>query len=766
MRLSSWLLRYFFSLIILLSSWSNSIELVAQTTAPKGALSGVVSDPTGAGIPQAKIMLSYKSTHHSLEVETDSQGQYLVENLAPGDVVIVVSATNFTSVTKSLRIGMNEPATMDFQLPLSSTASSVTVTESAKAEMEMVPGSTAVISPVEIAQSRAYILKDVLDFTPGVFANSRYGSDESQFSIRGSGLRSNYHERGVNLFINGMPYQDADGFSDFETLELMATQRVEVWKGANALRYGANTMGGAVNFVTDTGQTASPFQVQLLGGSYGLFKGQVSTGGVKGRFDYFVSVSDTELEGYREHSQQGRQRLYGVFGIQLNEHTKLRFDTIYANIAEKYPGSLTLQEFLTNPQQADPTYVLYDWGRFIDFTRFGIGLNHEFNSHHSIEIIAYGQYRNLYHPIFQVLDQDQRDFGGEFHYNFVGNLWGKPNRFVFGFAPRAGSVGARRYENVFGEAGVLANQYGARARNYGIYFEDQIDLQSRFTFVAGGRYDYSTRQYLDEFKAFGADHSDLRQYSAFSPKIGFIYRPLESIQVFGNISRSYEIPILVELTSYNPNAPGFLPLEPQDAWQFELGTRGQIGTRTNWEFAFFDTEIDNEIINTNLVPFPGAFFTIPSFRSAPNTRHTGIEVADTLLLKQGLFNVSDRLTWRTAYTWSQFRYVDDTDYGDNYLPGAPRHLIRSELRYDQGKGFWVAPNIDWSPASYFVNSANTAENFEYLAFNIKAGYDWRRLGLFVEAANLTNRNYSGTVQVDNDAGRFYEPSNGRSTAEE
>jgi hypothetical protein len=56
----------------------------------------------------------------------------------------------------------------------------------------------------------------------------------------------------INLFINGMPYQDADGFSDFETLELMSTQRVEVWKGANALRLGANTMGGAVNFVTDT----------------------------------------------------------------------------------------------------------------------------------------------------------------------------------------------------------------------------------------------------------------------------------------------------------------------------------------------------------------------------------------------------------------------------------------------------------------------------------------------------------------------------------
>jgi iron complex outermembrane receptor protein len=40
---------------------------------------------------------------------------------------------------------------------------------------------------------------------------------------------------------------DADGFSDYESLDFLAAQRVEVWKGANALRYGGNTSGGAVN---------------------------------------------------------------------------------------------------------------------------------------------------------------------------------------------------------------------------------------------------------------------------------------------------------------------------------------------------------------------------------------------------------------------------------------------------------------------------------------------------------------------------------------
>jgi hypothetical protein len=43
----------------------------------------------------------------------------------------------------------------------------------------------------------ACCLRDVFEFTPGVLAQSRYGSDESQFSIRGSGLRNNFHVRNL-----------------------------------------------------------------------------------------------------------------------------------------------------------------------------------------------------------------------------------------------------------------------------------------------------------------------------------------------------------------------------------------------------------------------------------------------------------------------------------------------------------------------------------------------------------------------------------------
>ena len=115
----------------------------------------------------------------------------------------------------------------------------------------------ALVESRELRSTRQANLHDVLRLTPGVYVQPRFGAaDESQISIRGSGLRNNFHARGVNLLVNGMPYRNADGFTDFESLELLNTEAIEVYKGANALRYGGSTMGGAINLHTKTGYTA------------------------------------------------------------------------------------------------------------------------------------------------------------------------------------------------------------------------------------------------------------------------------------------------------------------------------------------------------------------------------------------------------------------------------------------------------------------------------------------------------------------------------
>jgi len=183
----------------------------------------------------------------------------------------------------------------------------------------------------------------------------------------------------------------------------------------------------------------------------------------------------------------------------------------------------------------------------------------------------------------------------------------------------------------------------------------------------------------------------------------------------------------------------------------------------------YDIELWDEIQNVNVQPFPSARFTIPRFRNIDRSRHTGAEVGLTGLLledlakRAGLGSGVDSLSARTSYTWSRFVFVDDVNFGGNDLPGAPRHFVLAELRYEHVCGFWIAPGVEVVPHGYYVNSENNVRTQAYTLFNVKLGYDYKpwNLGVFFEARNLTDAVYASSVQVDAANRRFYEPGDGR-----
>src|SRR4029434_7200907 len=162
-----------------------------------------------------------------------------------------------------------------------------------------------IVGQPAIEETRAANLKDAIECVPGVMIRSRFGAaDESQLSIRGSGLRNNFHLRGVNVLIDGFVYGQADGFADFESLARLATKRIEVYKGASALRFGGFTLGGAINLVTKTGYDEGLLALRSEAGSLWLLKNHIATGQVYGPFDVYGSFTDVRLEGFRDHSEQ------------------------------------------------------------------------------------------------------------------------------------------------------------------------------------------------------------------------------------------------------------------------------------------------------------------------------------------------------------------------------------------------------------------------------------------------------------------------------
>ena len=425
--------------------------------------------------------------------------------------------------------------------------------EEAREAIDRVPGGAEVVGKQTIDESRAANLQDVLQYVPGVLIRPRFGAaDESQLSIRGSGLRNNFHLRGINVLIDGFPYGSADGFSDFESLELMDTKMLEVYKGANALRFGANSLGGAVNLISKTGYDEGLLGLRSEAGSFGFFKNHIATGQVYGPLDLYLAYTDTRLDGYRVHGEQTRNRASTSFGYLLPGGTTLRFDWGFTHNEENLPGALTRGQFEANPRQRNPATAFANEQRNYDYTRGGFTVRTPLGDGQVLEGKLQLNYQDLDHPLsFAVIDQTTYNWSTELRYLLASTLFGYASRFTAGMQ----YFGTRQNDNQFqnlgdAERGVQTRDNVNNVYTLGWYAEEQIDLTPALTLVLGGRLQYT----YDSVRSRHPSETQNTDFFGVSPKVGVIYRAAPTVQVYANASRSYEPPLLLELT-----APGNIP---------------------------------------------------------------------------------------------------------------------------------------------------------------------------------------------------------------
>ncbi|MDP1539538.1 MAG: TonB-dependent receptor [Moraxellaceae bacterium] len=612
----------------------------------------------------------------------------------------------------------------------------------AKKQLEKTAGGVGVVDAKDYLTGRAGNMEDTLRLATGVFIASRFGSDEARVSIRGSGLQRTFHGRGLMLLQDGVPINLADGGFDMQTIEPGATRYIEVQRGANALRYGSSTLGGAINYVSHTGHSAPPMMLRAEAGSFGYQRYQAAAAGVSGDFDGYASISHSEQDGFRDHARQRNGRFFGNVGWQLSDRIETRLYATVVDTNSELPGNLSYNDLKNNPRKADAGSVNRDAKR--DFPLYRLASRTAIQHEHGgqTEFTAFAARKQLFHPLaFARLEQSNRDIGLGVRHEHPSHVLGVRQDNVIGVQWQRGLTEDEQCSYALGTTGhacaATTKLNKTTAENLTVYGESRWHVQPSTTVSIGGQWtDANRRVTTDQLLPSTGPLYD-ESYRRFSPKVGVIQRLSEQTEVYANVSGSFEPP------SFSEGPVGGQPLDAQKATTYEIGARGDYQIKAaniGYDLSYYRALIKNELLA--LTP-PGG---LPATQNADKTLHQGVEA--------GMSIQSDRVKLLASYLFNDFRFQHSNDpaiTSGNDIAGVPRQVLNAELGYRVINTLYAGPTVR-AASQTFVDHANTTTAPGYAVYGFKLNQSLSNgMSWFVEARNLTNKSYAATTGVVRDA---------------
>ncbi len=161
-----------------------SLAIVAGTSIAQIAttsLRGVIKDPTGAVVPNAKVSLTNASNGQTISATSNAAGEYAFTQIAPAHYTINVSATGFGDQRKTAELIVDQPATIDFAMSVQSAAQVVNVSAEAQTlnTTDASLGGSMNNAIIQALPSETRNVPDLLSLEPGVLYLPTMGASES-----------------------------------------------------------------------------------------------------------------------------------------------------------------------------------------------------------------------------------------------------------------------------------------------------------------------------------------------------------------------------------------------------------------------------------------------------------------------------------------------------------------------------------------------------------------------------------------------------------
>src|SRR3984957_19735142 len=238
-------------LAVLLALMFSTSSAYAQTQTT-GEITGVVTDPSGAAVAKAQVVLKDLAKGSTTTTETNRDGVYHFQLLPPSNYTVSITSTGFEGVTRTLTVALGQVTTGNVQLPIGSSSTTVTVEAGNEPLLQTENGNVATTFDQQQLSAIPNPGNDLTAFVqtaPGVVMNT-------------AGGLGNFSDHGVGAASNLFTLDGADDNDPF--LNLNNSGATNLLLGANEIQestivssgysgeYGS-LAGASVNYVTKSG---------------------------------------------------------------------------------------------------------------------------------------------------------------------------------------------------------------------------------------------------------------------------------------------------------------------------------------------------------------------------------------------------------------------------------------------------------------------------------------------------------------------------------
>ncbi len=241
-------------LISAIALMSSAALAHAQSTA---TVTGVVTDPTGATVPGATVVIHGLQTGLDRTLQTDSSGVFTAASMQPGDYSVSIHASGFGPfVVKKVTLLVDQRTAVDARLTVGDTAQTVEV-DSAAPIMDtdtVTVGSVIDQQTVQNIPLNGRHFLDLTNLTPGTVVPPVTGSLTAP--SRGLGANSfntaGAREDAVNFMVNGINLNDMSQNQITFQPSIDTTSEFKLDNSTYTAEYGRNS-GAIVNVLTRSG---------------------------------------------------------------------------------------------------------------------------------------------------------------------------------------------------------------------------------------------------------------------------------------------------------------------------------------------------------------------------------------------------------------------------------------------------------------------------------------------------------------------------------